>query len=387
MRFASKKPFYASAAFAFGAFSSVAAWAEPMQFTVGGYFTQSLQLVDIDDHNDGTSFEDEVLAQNAEIHFKGKTMLENGTELGFQVQLEAEQADDQIDEHYLYLRGNWGRLTLGAENGIGHLMQVRAPQFIPGLKIYDNSLTDDVFETAFDQHIADDAIEDAHMSTKLEHISGDANKLSYATPRVGGLQLGVSFTPNNAERGGSANNAADSHPNNQAGDPKQEDIIELGVSYKGTARGVGYKLSYTSVDGDSTAGGDNAVDPKSSSTGFALTYGDWSFGGNLSEYEHLAAVDEVKYADSETIETSNFGLKYRLNKASHIGLGMTESEESQAGNAPKTEYEETTIGGGTKLRDGVQVGYYHTMSEASQAGQAANDAEVSALGMTLALKF
>lgn len=106
MRFASKKPFYASDAFAFGAFSSVAAWAEPMQFTVGGYFTQSLQLVDIDDHNDGTSFEDEVLAQNAEIHFKGKTMLENGTELGFQVQLEAEQADDQIDEHYLYLRGN-----------------------------------------------------------------------------------------------------------------------------------------------------------------------------------------------------------------------------------------------------------------------------------------
>jgi outer membrane protein OmpU len=297
--------------------------------------------------------------------------------LGFQVQLEAERADDQIDEHYLYLRGNWGRLTLGAENGIGHLMQVRAPRFIPGLKIYDNSLTDDVFETAFDKHIADEAIEDAHMSTKLEHISGDANKLSYVTPRVGGLQLGVSFTPNNAEPGGSANNAGES------GEAMQEDIIELGVSYKGKARGVGYKLSYTSVDGDSTATGDDAADPKSSSTGFALTYGDWSFGGNLSEYQHLAAVDDA-YADSETIETSNFGLKYRLNKVSHIGLGRTESEESQTGNAPKTEYEETTIGGGTKLRDGVQVGYYYTMSEASQA---ANDAEVSALGMTLALKF
>lgn len=249
-----------------------AASAEPMDFTIGGYFTQSVQLVDIDDFN-GDSFEDEVLAQDAEIHFKGKTTLENGTELGLRVELEASESSDQIDEHYLYLKGDWGKLILGAENGIGHLMQVRAPRFVPGLKMFDNSITDDVFEDAYDAHLAENAIEDAHMSTKLEHISGDAHKLSYLTPRVGGLQLGVSFAPNNANAGGGENNAGSSDAS------KQEDIIELGVSFKGMTRGIGYKFSYTAVEGDTVT--PDRPKPESISTGFALQYGDWVFGGNI----------------------------------------------------------------------------------------------------------
>ena len=199
------------------------------------------------------------------------------------------------------------------------------------------------------------------------------------TPRVGGLQLGVSFTPNNADRNGGENNAGVSAEANQ------DDIIELGLSYKGRVRGVDYKLSYTSVEGSSTEGGD---DPESTSSGFALSYGDWSFGGNLSEYENLDEVDDTRYVNSETIETVNYGLKYRLNKASHIGIGFTEGEETHddAGRT-KTEYEETTIGGGTKLTDGVRVGYYYTMSEATHGDAEDAEGEVSALGMTLALKF
>ncbi len=367
------------------------ALAEKMNFTVAGYFTQSLQLVDTD--ND---FEDEVLAQNAEIHFKGKTKLDNGTELGFQVQLEAEgsASDDQIDEHYLYMRGEWGKLIIGAENGVGHLMQVRAPRFVPGLKFYDNSLTDDVYEGAYHRLIGGEVnnddddendisiIEDAHMSTKLEHISGDANKLSYMTPRVGGLQLGGSYTPNNADRNGGENNAVQT-TGTDAG-ANQDEIIEMAVSFKGRAAGLDYKLSYTTVDGNNVDG-ESDTDPKSSSTGLAVSYGDWLFGGNISEYEHLDAVDNEKYANSEKIETSAYGLKYKLNKASHIGLGFTEGEETHTGdNAVTTEFEEMSIGGGTKLSDGVAVGYYYTKSDASHGD---DEGEVSMLGMTLDLKF
>ena len=81
----------------------------------------------------------------------------------------------------------------------------------------------------------------------------------------------------------------------------------------------------------------------------------------------------------------------------------------------KTNYEEITIGGGTKLGDGVFLGLYYTMSEAKHqtiSGGAVTapvavgddddpdtvgsvtpfevadtDAEVSMLGMTLTLKF
>ena len=428
MRIASVLSFSAAMAL----ISTHPAVAEPMAITIGGYFTQSVQLVDIDDLGD-TTFEDEVFAQNAEIHFKGKTMLNNGTELGIRVELEASESEDQIDEHYLYLKGDWGKLILGAENGIGHLMQVRAPRFVPGLKMFDNSITDDVYESAYDAHLEDNAIEDAHMSTKLEHISGDANKLSYMTPRVGGLQLGVSYAPNNANRDGGENNAGAST------DATQEDIVELGVSYKGMVRGVGYKFSYTGVEGDTVT--PNRPKPKSTSTGLALHYGDWVLGGNISEYDDLSEV----YADGDatdtlynarrsitgigagvdwdvdqSIETSNYALKYKMGD-SHIGIGFTEGEETRSISgsieAPrgdlgadgeidasgstitsanrdrpisesftgglKTSYEEMMIGYGTKLSPAVSLGLYYSMSEAEHetmrvTGGTVTDAEAVA---------
>lgn len=372
-------------------FPAVTALAEPLAFTVGGFFTQSVQLVDVDDHDDGTSFEDEVLAQNAEIHFKGKTMLDNGTEIGVRIEPEASsngsRADDQIDEHYLYMKGQWGKLIVGAENGVGHLMQVRAPRFVPGLKIYDNSVTDDIYETAYDKLLGDDAtddaIEDAHMSTKLEHISGDANKLSYVTPRVGGLQLGVSFAPNNKDRQGGENNAAAIDD-----EVTQEDIIEFGVSFKGKTNGLGYKLSYTTVEGETVEPGE--PDPESSSVGLALSYGDWIFGGNMSEHDDLGQVDG-KYTGSDNIETTSYALKYKYGADSYIGIGFTDGEETETDSDNVrniTEFEETMIGGGRKITDGVSIGYYYTMTEASY-GYASSKAsgEADALGLTLDLRF
>tara|TARA_B110000971_G_scaffold219598_1_gene261082 strand:+ start:2034 stop:2345 length:312 start_codon:yes stop_codon:yes gene_type:complete len=69
--------------------------------TVSGYFTQSLNLVDAKEPK-GMRLEDEVLAQNGEIHFKAKTKLAGGGTIGVRVELEAEgSSDDLIDEHYL----------------------------------------------------------------------------------------------------------------------------------------------------------------------------------------------------------------------------------------------------------------------------------------------
>ena len=50
---------------------------EPDGLSVGGYFTQSLNFVFIDD-SQGHTFEDEVLTQNAEIHFTARKRLDNG---------------------------------------------------------------------------------------------------------------------------------------------------------------------------------------------------------------------------------------------------------------------------------------------------------------------
>jgi outer membrane protein OmpU len=278
-----------------------------IDLTLDGYFTQSVNLVDVDTKG-GASFEDEVLAQEGEIHFKAKTILPSGTEIGARVELEAEGAtDDLIDEHYLYLKGDWGKVILGAENGVGHLMQVRAPRFVPGLKMFDNSVTEEIIEDAYDLQLGSDVIEDAHMSTKLEHISGDANKFSYLTPKVGGLQVGVSFTPNNRDRNGGENNVATSYPGDGS-HRLQEDIIEMAFRFTGSYRGFGYRLSHSNVSSDTLLG---TLDPESNSTGLQVYWDDWVFGANLSEYENLQALPDDKYSGSANIETLNYALKYK----------------------------------------------------------------------------
>lgn len=351
---------------------------------INGYFTQSLNLVDIDDR-DGLTLEDEVLTQNAEIHFNYTRKLDGGTVLGGHVQLEGATESDQIDEHYLSLTGDWGRLLLGAENGVGHLMQVRAPSFVPGLKMYDNSLTDEGLEDAYMALFGVDAdtppvINDAHMSTKLEHISGDANKISFITPKVGGTQFGLSFTPNNRDRNGSTDNQAATTTD----DDLQEDIIELALSYSGRLGGVKYKFGYSAVQGDSLNG---EIDPESNSAGVRIAWANYVVGANQSSYENLDQLSGTAYAaNSAKIDTQNIGVRYRLSPGAQIGLGWTQSEESARNGDETTEYDEWMIGGGMRLGEGVRLGYYYSQSE---AGRLAEDdsAEISVLGATIDLRF
>lgn len=347
---------------------------EAMSIKVGGFFTQSIAAVDADSNT--VSQEDEALNQNAEIHFMGKTMLNNGTVIGINIQLEAESSSDgdQIDEHYVYARGNWGKLIVGAENGVAHLGEVTAPGFVAGLKMADNSLTDAVIEAAYDTAFgASNVIEDANMSTKIENISGDANKVSYFTPRLGGLRLGVSFAPNNADiYGGESNFVAVS-------DGQQEDILEFSVNYKMYLMdGVRLKLGYTEAEGSTVGAG---ADPESYVYGAQIAYQDITFGVNQTTYENLGAVSGDKYAASDDIETTNYAVVYKMG-ASKFGIGYTDSEETAG--ADNIDYQELMIGGSTKISDGVSVGYYYQDTEASINEQ---DADVSLVGLTLALQF
>ncbi len=104
-------------------FANLAHAASSTTLSLGGYFTQSAAIIDVDETGN-LNLEDESLDQNGEIHFKGKSVLENGTEIGLRVELEASSHGDQIDEHYLYLVADWGKLIIGAENGVAYLGHV-----------------------------------------------------------------------------------------------------------------------------------------------------------------------------------------------------------------------------------------------------------------------
>ena len=125
-----------------GAFAtSPASASDKIQLGVGGYMQSTYFYQDSDEPAGTASRISDRVTQEGEIHFTGETTLDNGLKFGVNVQLEAYQATDQVDETYIYVEGSFGRVLLGSENtqggvhlfiksmlSLGHVSDTSPPQ-------------------------------------------------------------------------------------------------------------------------------------------------------------------------------------------------------------------------------------------------------------------
>src|SRR5690349_13470965 len=103
-----------------------AAAEEGIKLSVGGFFRSAYMIVADDndfaeageDHNTDGFFSD------AEIHFVGRTTLDNGLEVGARVELEGETeppsegnaGNGQIDEAWIWFSGGFGEIRIGSDD-------------------------------------------------------------------------------------------------------------------------------------------------------------------------------------------------------------------------------------------------------------------------------
>ncbi len=206
-----------------------------ISLSVGGYYQNIVTFVsqDDDDINVGIGggnfeipydreFNPVNVRHEGEIHFKGETTLDNGLNVGFQAQLEAITQGDQMDETYLYFSGSWGRLVMGSENSAPYLMAYAAPY--AGLGI--NSPNFFMFSPSLSASAA---------TSGYLNLASDANKITYFTPRFGGFQLGVSYTPNIDSAGGNRQTFG-LNTDEDAGDLNH--VIAAGVNFVESFNGV-----------------------------------------------------------------------------------------------------------------------------------------------------
>ena len=167
------------------------------------------------------------------------TVTDTGVEYGFRAQLrfqssEAEFSNDLIhgapdfvDEVWVYVQTAFGRVTLGLEDGaadsagifsptVSELNRIDDPRHFP---LHDPDASS---FTAF-------APNGAHMRTDLNG-SGDAFKILYYSPRLIGVQISASYTPE-LSRGLNDLFDGDDHFD------EQSDIWEVGVNYQGALSG------------------------------------------------------------------------------------------------------------------------------------------------------
>ncbi len=256
---------------------------EPVKLQLGGfmeyYVTGSKQDGDFSTANGvnrGTNNFD--VQGEGEVYFKGSTVLDNGMTIGVMVQLENgtdNNGTDIIDESYLYISGKYGKLTLGSTDNVAYLMRATAP----------NAAYTEVDDTAIPNYLIrpfdDDNITDMGFD-------GDANKISYMTPKFYGLQAGVSYT-GSGNAGGDDSGVAASESVAKVAD--FDEAYAFSVSYEREIGPVGLLTTagYTVANG----GAINSGKAEDWAFGLNLTYQGFTLGG---AYRGVSANDDSGFS-------------------------------------------------------------------------------------------
>ena len=155
----------------------------------------------------------------SEVHFNGSAKLDNGLTLRVRWELEGD-ADgspgsntatdrnvagiphttnslgglDPIDEAYVTISGAFGQLVLGSTDN--------APtKMVTGyLGSWPTGVAQNLAFDSFEWTQNPSAQFHTTRDSRANNFDGDAEKISYFTPRVAGVQLGLSYTPNNREQ-------------------------------------------------------------------------------------------------------------------------------------------------------------------------------------------
>lgn len=121
---------------------------------------------------------------NSEIHFTAEGTTAGGITYGFRVELEGSTQADQIDESYLYFSGDFGRIIYGNDDVAAFNLTAASPT-PDKVGVLAVNYPDYWFGSSF-------------IST-YPILGGDSNKFIYFTPRIAGLQGGISYAPDICE--------------------------------------------------------------------------------------------------------------------------------------------------------------------------------------------
>ena len=254
--------------------------ASKMKLSVGGYMEQWVGFTSQDD-GAGQDYSGFSTVSDGEIHFKGKTKLDNGITVGVNVQLEAQQGGDQIDEQYMTVSGGFGQIIIGDENSAMYKMHYAPSDFGIGTNSGDvTSWNKPVSDAEGDSIAMGGHYRAPFGATYIEPDAiNDAAKISYFTPRVSGFQLGLSYAPDAAQD----NNGL---PNRDA---VNSDYVMVGANFVQKMGGLSVAISggYGTVT-DAAEGG---TEPEATSFGIKLGMGGVSAGVSYANFSDSGNAD------------------------------------------------------------------------------------------------
>ncbi len=238
---------------------------EPVTLGLGGYYNTYFGFGDVDDSS-GRDWGSTGLFADGEVHFKGSTTLDNGITFGVQIELEAFQSGDQIDENYAFISGAFGRFVIGGENTAAYMMQYAAPNV--GVPINSGWITS--FIPAPTSQTT--AFRTPSLSTYIDLVNDD-HAITYYSPRFSGFQIAASYVPAATVNGEGKNSPVLADKNTE-----DHDVFSVGANFVESFNGFdvaiagGYKVAQ--------AANGSGEDPQQFNAGINLGYAGFTVGGS-----------------------------------------------------------------------------------------------------------
>ena len=283
----------------------------PIQLSVGGFFRTAYMVV-LDDDNSlpnniaqepGDDKAEDGVFSDAEIHFVGRTVLDNGLEVGARVELEGEDDSldgdgDQIDEAWIWFAGGFGEVRIGSDDEALANSCVLPPGGTANFSAFSpnqwgaNSLNEAPFGAV--SNSACTGVDDR----------GDAQKIIYFSPLFHGFQLSASYTPNpDVERHGDGGGAHVGMPVKTFGAPNPDADSDasayLTYSYQGRNWGLTWGGGASWEMGTDSTDFVDFKDQDFYQTGLNIDIGRFSIGGVFEYYNDLNSFDSIQ-TDSGT---------------------------------------------------------------------------------------
>lgn len=262
-----------------GLAAASASAADGIKLGVGGFFSQTY-MVNFDDDSEGELGNErntDGFFNSAEIHFDGRTILDNGVTVGAHVELEGETEDDQIDEAWIFFSGGFGEARIGSIDDALSYSCILPP-----------GGTDNFSAFSPDQWAANTLISNPACVGVDESDGGDAQKLLYFSPVFGGFQLTLSYTPNGGDQ--THGDGVGPHigmPFNADDESRHNFSVYGTYTYEGEGWGLTAGAGGSFEGHVEQAPGPNRKTQEFYQAGLNLTFGNFSVGGVFEYYNDV----------------------------------------------------------------------------------------------------
>jgi hypothetical protein len=299
-----------------GAATGSAYASDGIKLDVGGFFQTVYQGVFDSKSSDspGANRNYDRFLHNAEVHFKGETTLDNGLTIGAQIELEGENASDQIDKSFVYWSGGFGKVSIGSQDGPIAACSV----FPPGATANFSAFSPASWGS-------NDAIGSNSVCSDAWG-KGNSQSIKYTTPNFGGFQLTLGYEPSgNAEdyTQQGVNNAGT--PSNPNGTSHHDFGAYATYSYAGDGWGVDWGGGGSWQAAFNNTGGGNDGPSAAYQTALNVTAGGFSVGG-IFEYYDTGGNDNNAWVAgggaSYTVDAWTVGLQGSHGHYNGTGLGF-----------------------------------------------------------------